>query len=434
MKVVGIIAEYNPFHKGHHYQIEQIRKTTGADYIVVVMSGNYVQRGTPAWTDKYLRAQMALSCGADLVFELPLCYAASSAETFALGGIALLTDLGFVDAVCFGSECGELSALSMIAKYLINPNEEYHTSLKELLKKGYSYPKAREVLLSRQFPSLFTSYPNLLKKPNNILGMEYLKAIQLLNSPLEAITIKRKDSDYHSKEISAFSSATAIRHLSINTPDTFIQEAVTLLPPAVSDILQKEKNRFPITENDFSAMLFYSLSQTGNHDTILDMTRELSDRIQQKLAAFTSFSDFCMQLKTKQYTYNRISRTLLHILLGICTEEFPARRFSAQAFCQSALFQENFALIPYARLLGFHKNATHLLRKTGKIPVITKTANGKKVLDNFYSDNTMQEQLCFGKYLFEKECDSDSLYTFVQNQKLHCNRFSVFKQNPIILP
>ena len=176
MKTIGIVAEYNPFHNGHKYQIEQTKKQLGADNVVVVMSGNFVQRGGVAWTDKYLRAKMAIDCGADLVFELPVVFSCASAETFALGSVALLDSLGFVDEICFGSEEGNLEILEKISS-ILNSND-YIKELEIYLKKGISFPVAREEYLKQHMPQYRDILPTLLKQPNNILGIEYIKALK----------------------------------------------------------------------------------------------------------------------------------------------------------------------------------------------------------------------------------------------------------------
>ncbi|MDO4167555.1 MAG: nucleotidyltransferase family protein [Eubacteriales bacterium] len=159
MKTVGIIAEYNPFHRGHEYQIRQIRKQTGAEHVIIVMSGDFVQRGTPAWTDKFLRTEMALAGGADLVFELPVHFSTASAEGFAQGGVSLLDSLGFVDGICFGSECGNLEALSQIAHFLVAQDARIHTKIQNRLAEGYTYPAARAEILSDAFPDLLRQIP-----------------------------------------------------------------------------------------------------------------------------------------------------------------------------------------------------------------------------------------------------------------------------------
>ena len=174
MKITGIIAEYNPFHNGHLYQIKKARELTGADYIIVVMSGNLTQRGTPALIDKYSRSKMALMGGADLVIELPACYATASAEYFAMGAISILNQLGCVDSICFGSENGDITMLTKIANALVHESEDFIQALKTKLKNGDTYPVARNAALAETING-FTSFDTILGFPNNILGIEYIK-------------------------------------------------------------------------------------------------------------------------------------------------------------------------------------------------------------------------------------------------------------------
>ena len=194
MKVTGIIAEYNPLHKGHEYQLKEARRLTGADYIVVVMSGCFTQRGTPAVLDKYDRARMALSCGADLVLELPVRFACASAEYFASGAVSVLNATGCVDTLCFGSECGDTQALLSAAALLARAEQfpDYHTRLREAQKAGLSYPAAR----SRALEDFGGGDPSLFSLPNNILGIEYCRALETLKSPIRPLAIRRRGS-YH---------------------------------------------------------------------------------------------------------------------------------------------------------------------------------------------------------------------------------------------
>ena len=227
MKVVGLITEYNPFHNGHVYHIQKAKEVTGADFIVVVMSGNYVQRGTPAIIDKYSRTKMALLGGADLVLELPLPYATSSAEDFAMGAITLLDKLGVVDYVCFGSESGDTKSLYEIAKTLLEEPIEYQKLLQQYVKSGKNFPKARSLALFEYIQKYHMLNPNsgfsfldndkdyfldIISAPNNILAIEYIKAIIKRNSPIKPIAIKRITTGYHDTDLSNnIASATGIR-------------------------------------------------------------------------------------------------------------------------------------------------------------------------------------------------------------------------------
>ena len=221
MKTAGIIAEYNPFHTGHEYQINYIKEKLRTDYVVIAMSGDFVQRGTPALFSKYVRAEMALRSGADLVLELPVSISSASAELFARGGVQLLDGLGVTDILCFGSECGDTDALMELAKILADEPEDFQTALRRNLKNGMTFPKARSMALSAVFPES-EKYQQLLSSPNNILGIEYCKAILRENSSISPVSIKREGNDYHENTLSEnhFPSASAIRNaiLDFNAP------------------------------------------------------------------------------------------------------------------------------------------------------------------------------------------------------------------------
>ena len=202
MKITGLITEYNPFHNGHLYHLQKAKELTDADAIIVVMSGDYVQRGEPAVMPKYLRTQAALEAGASVVLELPVCYATGSAEYFARGAIALLDSLGCVDAVCFGSECGDIEILENIAEVFLEEPERYRVALQEYLKEGKSFPVAREQAFLRYWNETeenLDKYEEVLKNPNNILGIEYIKAMKLKKSRMKACTIQRIVAGYHDR-------------------------------------------------------------------------------------------------------------------------------------------------------------------------------------------------------------------------------------------
>lgn len=439
MDTIGIIAEYNPFHNGHLYQIRQIKALTGAKNIVAVMSGDFVQRGTPAWTDKYLRTQMALSQGVDLVFELPVTFATSSAETFARAGISLLSSLGFVDGVCFGGECDNLLLLQEIASFLANPPASFEITIHHLTANGVSYPAARQQALKNFFPEAFEKYPELFSKPNNILALEYLKAIQQLKSPLTPFLIQRKGTGYHSDSLTgSFASATAIRKAGFLDKQeySFLNTIAPLVPEYVQKLLKEQANRYPITENDFSDLLYYRLLHLTQKDSsILDMTEEILHRIQKKLPAFVSYSDFIPEIKTKQYTYSRISRVLLHCLLDITTDHLST------------------SYPPYARLLGLRREKSVLLRHKTGIPVITKPADGlaqihrfynsiaeethtsfimlSKAIPSFYTHN-VTDCIHYACGLYQKDIFAANLYRQVQNTHLHSNHPNEYYCQPII--
>ena len=354
MKIVGLIAEYNPFHNGHQYHIEKAKEITGADAVIVVMSGNFVQRGAPAIMPKHLRAEMALKAGASLVLELPVCYATGTAEQFAYGAVSILNSLGCVDAICFGSECGDINVLSELAEVLCNEPVEYKESLQKHLRNGLSFPLARQKAIEEVYPS--QDFSDILGQPNNILGIEYLKALYRLDSKMKPYTIQRVSSQYHDVELQEqFSSATALRQvIEQHSPHDLVGQ----IPNENISLFQENyQKRYPIYTNDFSLLLKYRLlNETKSSLTqYADVSEELANRIYNQLNNFVSFEQFCELLKTKEMTYSRISRALLHILLGIK--------------------KTNYTDIQYARVLGFRKDDSNVLtviKNASAIPLLTK--------------------------------------------------------------
>lgn len=368
MKTVGLITEYNPFHNGHAYHIEKAKMLTGADRVIVVMSGDFVQRGAPAVMPKHLRTESALLSGASLIIELPVCFATGSAEYFAQGSISLLNQLGCIDSICFGSECGDLHLLKEIAQILADEPIEYQTALKQALKEGASFPAARQEALN----IYSDKYSEILASPNNILGIEYLKALAKIHSKMEPFTIKRIGAGYHDMDIDGqFSSATAIRSdiyqfadvnsSSESLPLTHIQ---TQVPSSCHELMKKNyQTRYPVKADDFSLLLKAKLlSETaGSLSHYLDMSPELANRILRLRNDYLSFEQFCDLLKTKELTRSRISRSFIHVLLGITNDWLTAMKAPA----------------PYARILGFrrdHADLLGILKQTSDIPLITSPA------------------------------------------------------------
>lgn len=352
MKIVGLITEYNPFHNGHLYHIQKAKEVTGADAVIAVMSGDFVQRGAPSIMPKHLRAACALLSGVSAVIELPVCYALSSAESFALGAVSLLDKLGVADSVCFGSECGEIRVLQEIADLLSEEPETYRTALRESLRNGLSFPSARQKALSQYGP--------VLSQPNNILGIEYLKALRTLNSSIRPYTIRREGSGYHDPALGKrFSSAQAIRE---NLEDL----------PALSDQIPSHclalmnscrGSRFPLQKNDFSLLLKAKLltETPASLMNYADISEDLANRILGRRNDFVNLEQFCSLLKTKELTYSRISRALFHILLNISRKDMERYRDAGYTF--------------YARLLGFRKQDSRLLtemKRRSQIPLITR--------------------------------------------------------------
>ena len=374
MSVTGIIAEYNPFHNGHLYQINEVKKL-GAEYIIVVMSGDFVQRGSPSIADKYIRTKMALQNGADLVLELPVLYATGSAQYFARGAISILDKLNVVNNLCFGCEASNTNLLLDAAKFLSKESPQYKKELQDNLKLGYSFPKSRELVITNLLGNEISS---VLSSPNNILALEYCLAIIERNSNMIPLPLKRKGNQYHESNLTAssFPSATAIRNKLENA--SFPEEIKDYVPENVYDILQTlYKKNFPIIQNDFSSILKYKLllEEANGFQTFVDITSSLSDKIRKNINQFRYFDQFCECLKSKDITYTRINRCLTHILLHITEETLN--------------FYKGKDYTDYARILGFRQSALPLLsmiKENSNFLLLSKLADGKKnISDEFYS-------------------------------------------------
>lgn len=383
MKLTGIIAEYNPFHSGHAFHIKKSKEITGSDFCVVVMSGDFVQRGEPAVFSKYLRTRMALCCGADLVVELPSVFAVSSAEDFAACGTALLTALGVMDTISFGSEDGSVQDIMAAASLLAEESPEFARRLNQEMKKGLSWPQARNrALLSLSeetpgFPLAPDRLNQLLGSPNNLLGIEYCKAISRSRSHLTPVTVKRAGQGYHDQELGlGQASASAIRSLLTSMhagggSDSDLPAALAAhVPAGILSLYQEEP---PVTADDLSGLLNYTLLTMAAQGTDLssyaDLSREMASRLRTRLLEYDSWEGRIRQLKTRQYTYTRISRALLHLLLGITDRELEQYKSAGYA--------------PYARILGFRsesKEVLSIIKKCSSIPLITKTADARHIL------------------------------------------------------
>lgn len=406
MKAVGIIAEYNPFHNGHSYHMEKAKELTGADYIIAVISGDFVQRGMPALLDKYLRCEMALRSGADLVLELPAAYATASAESFAMGAVSLIDKLGVADFLYFGSECGDIGMLSALAGHLREESPAFKEAIQKELREGHTYPAAREraiescrktEILSATEEMTCDDLQQLLNEPNNILALEYLKSLKRRNSSLIPITIKREHAGYHDMSVQrTFSSAEAIRAL---YPSERQPDLSGLVPVEVLNIMEREyQKRFPILPDDFSLCLYYRLLMEKGQNISLplyqDVSRDLGQRIYNELPSFRDYESYALHIKTKQYTLTRINRALTHILLNIRAKDYQ--------------FYSLHDFIPYARVLGFRKKSSALLsaiKQNSSIPLITKLADAEGLLNT-----------C-GKKMLWQDIFAANLYRKVQEEK-----------------
>ena len=384
MKIVGLITEYNPFHAGHLYHMQQARELTGADYCVVLMSGSFVQRGEPAIFDKYRRTKAALLAGADLVLEMPVAFSTASAHEFAAYGVALLSAIG-VDAVVFGSECGQIEFLKQAASALNHESAEFQERLRKGLKAGLTYPQARAKALEME-----DTWASVLTSPNNILGIEYLRAAEDLHSPMEFYTISRKGSGYHEDTLADanFPSASAIRGI-IRNPLSKDKDLLDILAshlPAVTH--PAYTGAVPVFVDDFSELLNAAVLQMQATFSIADLSPELAARLAKPPYFPLSFEERIQALKTRQLTYTRVSRALLHLVLGMREEDISRWK------------DEGYAL--YARILGFRRQSSPLLsclHKKSSIPLITKMADAAQNLSP--SALALLEQEVYASHLYQ---------------------------------
>lgn len=405
MKVAGIIAEYNPFHRGHLYHLEKTRRETGADHIVVVMSGDLTQRGAPALADKYTRARMALACGADLVLELPVIHATGSAPYFARGAVALLHELRVVDVLSFGSEGGDLADFERIGEILRDESPFFQKKLRQYLSMGRPFPLARRQALADCLGE--DALPDgILDRPNNILGLEYCMALQEFNSPIQPLIVRREGSSYHQTGLDGgYSSAAAIRQAVFQGIP--YREWSRHLPSEAAEILEAVlQKRGWIRENDFSLLLRYKCMETPPKELCrsFDVSKEMVSRICSHLNDFTDYEDLITRIKTREITYTRAARGLLHILLDLYQ---PPPRSSA------------WEIAPYARILGFRREAAPLLtqiKKASRIPLISRPARSLKKDPSLDADaRTMLEQDIHAANVYESVLAHKSGTPFVHD-------------------
>ena len=358
MKSTGIIVEYNPFHNGHKHHLEEVKKISKENIIIAVMSGDFVQRGEPASVDKITRAKMSLENGVDMVVELPSFYSTQNAEIFALGSVGILDRLK-VESVVFGSESHDIDKLEELAKIVETDN--FKDILKLKLKEGKSYPTAHSMAMEE-----IGSFDKALS--NDILGIEYIKAKNIINPAIKMKTIKRVKVGYHeTKTVENIASATGIRKKIL-----FGEEIQKLVPQAtLNNILGKKM----VTLKEFYFLIRYEI--LNNREKLLkiqDVEEGLEHRLYESAMKNREYENFFDEVMTKRYTQGRIQRVLIHILLGITKK----------------LTQEIKKEIPYVRVLGFNEKGQSYLKYLKKnyaseensITIITSLKNIKKDLSD----------------------------------------------------
>lgn len=386
--VLGIIAEYNPFHNGHLYHLKESKKATGAEYTVAIISGNFTQRGSTSIIDKWKKTEMALQNGVDLIIELPVLYSISSSENFAEGSIKILNSLGIIDFLSFGSETSNIKILNNFANILYDEPKEYKKILSNYLDTGLSFPKARENALLEYIKNFedvntnFDNYQNILSSPNNILGIEYLKALKKYKSSIKPVCIKRSIADYNSSDISintSIASATAIRELIKNKNFNTIK---TVIPEKSYSILADCINSGCIISdlNCFEKEIIYVLRKMSIKEiaNLPDVSEGLEFLIKKAVNSCNTLTELLNTIKSKRYTITRLQRILLYALLDISKKDMKLSKEVNS---------------PYIRVLGFNDNGKKLISKimdkNPNQPLITSV---KKFVDN-NSNTSLQTML-----------------------------------------
>ena len=374
-KVVGIIAEYNPFHNGHSYHIQNTKAQTGADFVVAVMTGNFTQRGNTSVINKWEKTKMALNGDADLVIELPTIYSISSAENFASGAVKILNELGIVDTISFGMEADDVSTLNNIANVLVNEPPEYRAILEHELGKGNSFPKARENALMMYLNDI-KRYANVVKGSNNILAIEYLKALKKQKSSIVPFGVKREKVYYNStKIIDEYASATGIRNLLLHNQ---LEEVRKVVPAKSYSILLNNlrQGTYVLDIIAYNDEIIYKLrSMTVKQIANLpDVSEGLEYLIKDVSNKTNNLIELINGIKSKRYTQTRIQRILLYALLGITKKDMEMSK----------------KITPYIRVLGCSEKGKILLSQiNSKAKVITSL---KK-----YEVSNKNKRFCIGK-------------------------------------
>ena len=388
MKACGIVAEYNPLHTGHVYQMNKARQISQADCIIVVMSGNFVQRGEPAVIDKYARTRAALKAGADIVIELPVYYALSSAENFARGAVLTLNEMKAA-SICFGAETDNADRLAKISHAIISESSEYKAILNKALAKGLSYPAARQTALLEYLPEC----KDIISGSNNILAIEYIKAILGNNLNMTYYPVLREGAGYNDDTDNAeFASAFGIRKMLMSDEHDRLK---TYLTPVMYEEISNSKN-CPLFPDDFSnifnhKMLFLKQQCNINHTDFAeklaeyeDITAELANRFAAAFTGRDNIAEFAMKVKSKNIVYSRICRCIMHIIL-------ETRKSMSDSYNN----------IPYIRLLGFNKTGQQYLgsiKKELDVPFITKAADYKNELIFDLACSDIYTQAVYEKY------------------------------------
>jgi len=368
LKTIGIIAEYNPFHNGHKFHIEQAKRQTAADAVVVIMSGNYVQRGDCAIFDKQTRARAAIQGGADLVIELPTVCATQSAEIFAQSSVYLLNALGCIDFLAFGAEAEDIADIAEVARFLTSENPEFGELIREKLRSGISYATARESAVGELCGERFAA---VLREPNNILGVEYLKALFKFGSKIEPILVRRKAVGHDESEAHGeFASASLVREMIASDG---IESVAQLVP---SECMEIYRNAQIHTLQSVEVAILANLRRSSTEEIarIADVSEGLENRILNAAKSSATLSELLDAAKTKRYTRARLRRIMLHAYLGITREDST--------------------LPKYLKILDFSPRGQEILNKVKKSTELPLAKNFRQI-ESAESVKMWQDELKF---------------------------------------
>lgn len=394
MRVLGIVVEYNPFHNGHLFHLQKAKELLKPDYTIAVMSGNFCQRGEPAIIDKFSRAEIALKMGVDVVFELPTVYAIQDAGGFARGAIGVLDGTGVVTDIVFGSESNDIEFLKKIAEILHEQPDLYNQFLHEELKKGYSFPNARKYALMRYVEELKIMDPEkvrLIERSNDILGLEYVRAILDLGSSITPHTIKRVGADYKEEEFKGrLSSATSIRKLIREGKMDLVRESV---PEESFEVIRREleEGRGPVFLEDMEKLLLgiMRLKDRDDFSKLYGFSEGLDERFYRFSRISSSIGEFMEKVKSKRFTFTRIRRLMLYVLFEM-RKDFVER--------------SNEKGPQYLRILGFTESGRNLLskmKKASKLPIVSTVSLYRKVLEKALKDE--ERNMDVDPELFEEQ-------------------------------
>lgn len=385
--ILGLITEYNPFHNGHLRHLEMSKQLSNCKYSIAVMSGNFVQRGDTSIVNKWIKTEMALKNGVDLVIELPTLYALSSAENFADGAIKILDELGLVDYVSFGSEIGDINPLNEIASLLYKEPKELSQMIAANVKTGLPYAKARELALEKYYGNS-KRINNIIDSPNNILGIEYLKSLKKHKSNIVPITIKRDYSDYNStKEKTGIVSATAIRTMVQNKKNIHY-----VVPYETYELFDQEKEagRLIKSLSVFEKEIIYIFRKMSLAEiaALPDVSEGLENRIKAAVSKYSTLDKVIDEIKTKRYPQSRIQRIMLYALLDITEKDIAMSK----------------KVTPYVRVLGFNQNGKRIISTIAKgNPKVELVTSVRKYLDGPANVNL--------KKMLQKDILASNIYT-----------------------